>query len=665
MVQNRAIRAICFALAICLLTAGFCLLLYHFDNKYTTRAEVSQDGSLMISSARTEEGTPSREITWLVDGWEFYPDQLIEPGEETGASVPVYIGRFFSFSAFHPDGSPHGVGTYRLTVQGEGSYTMLIPEVFSACRVYVNDELVMSSGSISPYKPVIKDLVFSFELEGEAEILIQTANYTHYYSGVTYPPAIGSGEAVSRLIAVRMCFCGFLAFTSLALALLTSVIWLGMKKDKASRENFWLGILALSFSLRLSYPFVHMLGLPWLMLPYLVENAMTAMGLFCIVRIVCLISLNPGGPADRVWKGVTGGFVLVSIAFSGGLAQYLPGFVPVYGQIFYWYKLLVALALCALLLIGSTKKSAQQSSGLLAGLLVYSVSLICHAVCLGRFEPARFGWFEEWGTYILVLCFVVRMALRNMEIIRENRRLNDHLQEEIARKTATLSKLLEERRLLLSGFAHDLKTPITSITTFTRLVELDNADLDEESRSYLDVIRKKTLEIQEQLSSLHEFTHLDAVPSAFEALDLSQLVREFYESNKPDMDVNGICFELSLGHHTDVVIQGDRRKLTSVLQNLVFNAVSFTPEGGRIRLSLDRQPEFVVIGVEDTGCGMPAEEIPRIFDRFYTNRSDGSGNGMGLFIVKSIVTEHGGTVEVSSVPGKGSKFTVKLPIRPK
>lgn len=106
MVQKRAIRAICFALAICLLTAGFCLLLYHFDNKYTTRAEVSQDGRLMISSARTEEGTPSREITWLVDGWEFYPDQLIEPGEETGASVPVYIGRFSAFPPSTRTGLP-------------------------------------------------------------------------------------------------------------------------------------------------------------------------------------------------------------------------------------------------------------------------------------------------------------------------------------------------------------------------------------------------------------------------------------------------------------------------------------------------------------------------------------------------------------------------------
>ena len=108
------------------------------------------------------------------------------------------------------------------------------------------------------------------------------------------------------------------------------------------------------------------------------------------------------------------------------------------------------------------------------------------------------------------------MALRNMEIIRENRRLNEHLQEEIEHKTESLSKLLEERRMLLSGFAHDLKTPITSITTFTRLVELDNTQLDEESRQYLDIIRRKTKEIQEQLNTLNEFTQVGSTPPAFE-----------------------------------------------------------------------------------------------------------------------------------------------------
>ena len=163
---------------------------------------------------------------------------------------------------------------------------MLIPEVFSACAVYVNGEQTASSGSVSPYRPYIKDLVFSFEINGDAEILIQTANYSHYYSGVTYPPAIGSSEAVSRLITVRMLFYGLLVFTSLALALFAAVIWFGTRKGRASGENFWLGILGLSFSLRLCYPFIHMLGISGGNPAYVLENTMASLGLFCIARTV-------------------------------------------------------------------------------------------------------------------------------------------------------------------------------------------------------------------------------------------------------------------------------------------------------------------------------------------------------------------------------------------
>ncbi len=646
----------------CVMASVLFTSLYHYDNKYSRGTSMPQDGIVSVPDSQEEDGSSSQEITWLVQGWDFYPDQRIYPGDVRGESVPIYIGQYFSFSGFHKDGSPHGVGTYCLNLRGNGSYTMLIPEVFSACVVYVNGEQVASSGSISPYKPYVKDLMFSFEINGEAEILIQTANYSHYYSGVTYPPAIGSSEAINRLITIRILFYGLLVFTSLALGLFAAVIWWGTKRNRASSENFWLGILGLSFSLRVCYPFIHMLGISWGNAAYILENTTAALGLFCIVRTVSLICLKTDSLPERILNGITGGFVLVGLVFSLWMARYLPGFVPVYGQILYWYKALIAITMTLLLIRQFIKRKSGQILLLLAGLLVYCLSLIFHALCLGHFEPAYTGWFEEWGAYLLILCFAARMALRNTEIIRENRHLNEHLQEEIAHKTESISKLLEERRMLLSGFAHDLKTPITSITTFTRLVELDNTHLDQESRQYLDIIRKKTKEIQEQLSTINEFTQIDSAPPAFEPLDLCLLLRDFYSSNKPDIDVNGISFELLLKDSQPVMVYGDRRKLVSVLQNLVFNAVSFTPEGGKIRLCLDKEQEFAALRVEDNGSGISEEDIPHIFDRFFTHRSHDNGSGVGLFIVKSIVTEHGGNIEVASTPGKGTVFTIRLPL---
>ena len=662
MSKTISFRAYMIIFIACLTASMLFGILYRYDNKYNTNAQIFQDGTVVLPDVEKENGTQSEEVIWLVNGWEICPDRIIYPGDPAEEWKPTYIGQYFSFAGFHGDGSPYGVGTYRLTISGNGNYTMLIPEVFSACAVYVNGEQTASSGSVSPYRPYIKDLVFSFEINGDAEILIQTANYSHYYSGVTYPPAIGSSEAVSRLITVRMLFYGLLVFTSLALALFAAVIWFGTRKGRASGENFWLGILGLSFSLRLCYPFIHMLGISGGNPAYVLENTMASLGLFCIVRTVSLICLKKGSLSERVLSGITGGFVLISLVFSLLMTKYLPGFVPVYGQILYWYKALIAVAMTVLLICRFAKRKSGQILLLLTGLLVYALSLIFHALCLGNFEPAYTGWFEEWGAYILILFFAVRMALRNMEIIRENRRLNEHLQEEIEHKTESLSKLLEERRMLLSGFAHDLKTPITSITTFTRLVELDNTQLDEESRQYLDIIRRKTKEIQEQLNTINEFTQVDSTPPAFEPLDLCLLLRDFYSGNKPDINVSGISFELLPKDDQPVMIYGDRQKLVSVLQNLVFNAVSFTPEGGVIRLCLDREEDFAVLRVEDNGTGISEEDIPHIFDRLFTNRAGEENRGMGLFIVKSVITEHGGTVEVASTLGEGTVFTIRLPV---
>lgn len=607
----------------------------------------------------------SHEITWLTSGWEFYPDQILTPGEESDDYLSVYIGQYFSLSRFHENGSPYGEGTYRITVRGTGVYSLLIPEVFSASRVYVNGELAASSGSLAPYRAQVKDLVVPVYLDGYTEILIQTANYTHYYSGVTYPPAIGSPEAVSTLIASRMIFYGFFCFSSLAVALFSSVVWIGMKKDRSSPEDLWLGILALAFSLRVCYPFVRLFGIPVTEPLYALEDVSASLGLLCVTRITSLLCLKAGSLTDRILTGTSFGFVLISGAAPLFLLHLLPGFTPVYGQIVYWYKALLSLLLTGLLLKHCLTKAARSDLLLLPGLSAYSMSLGAHAICLGRFEPAHFGWFEEWGSYILILFFSARMVLKNIALVRENRYLNIHLQEEVNHKTSALSTLLDERRILLASFSHDLKTPITSITTFTRLVEMNNTALDEESRQYLDTIRRKVQEMREQIDSLSEFTRQDTPAAAFNPVDLTDLVSEFFQANKDDMEVAGISFELSLAPGPHIFVLGDKNRLISVLQNLVYNAAAFTPEDGTVRITLSRKQNSgksnAVLTVSDTGSGISPDDLPHIFDRFFTRRKGHTGQGMGLYIVKSVVTEHNGTICVDSDTGKGSVFTVTLP----
>jgi signal transduction histidine kinase len=113
-------------------------------------------------------------------------------------------------------------------------------------------------------------------------------------------------------------------------------------------------------------------------------------------------------------------------------------------------------------------------------------------------------------------------------------------------------------------------------------------------------------------------------------------------------------------------VSGNESQLRRVLRNLIGNAVKYTPEGGTITLSLEFESNIVKIRVKDTGYGIPSSDLPHIFDRFYRVRNNGhndiQGNGLGLAIVKTIAGQHGGNVSVESEVGKGSCFTLTIPL---
>lgn len=659
MFKNKITYLTFFIFIIIFISCSFFFFLYHYDNKYNTKQLITQENCTLLSDNTKENA--SKTITWLVHGWKLYPDQLIL--SNSNSSIPLYIGQYSSLSTFHKDQSPYGVATYQTTLQGNGTYILYIPEIFSACKIYVNGKLCASSGSFSPYKAHIKDMIVPVTITNQAEIIIQTMNYTHYYTGLTYPPAIGSCEAIQHLILTRMLYYGFLVVSSFTLSIFSSVIWLGFKNNTATKQNLWLGVLAFIFSLRLCYPFVHIFGLPFNKLLYCLEDTLTALGFFCILQIIVTLCLHSSHLGTRILTGISLGFVFVCMIVPTFVLPTLPGFTFLYGQLIFWYKGILCLILLFFLLRYLMQSFSKAQSLLLIPLLFYSIALGAHVICLGTFEPARFGWFEEWGIYVLILFFASRMAFTNIKIIRENIYLNENLEKEVAEKTKDLSILLEERRALLSTLSHDLKTPITSITTFTRLIEMDNLNLDSESLEYLTIIRKKSKEMNDRLYTLNEFNHLDSAAS-LQPINLCELITEFYKSNKPDFDVFGIHVTLSIDFWgKQCFIRADKNKILSILQNLIYNALDFTPKNGNIDISVKKQNGELLLSIEDTGIGIAQEHLPHIFDYGFSLRQDTKSHGIGLYLVKSMVMEHGGKIDVESTVGKGSRFTITFPLK--
>ena len=643
------------ALACCLAAMAALWLLYTFDNKYTACAPLAQDGAVLLDTGALEQG----KLSFPVNGWQIWPDALLAP-EELAQAAPVdtYIGQHLTLRAYHADGSPYGAATWRVRLRTDRPVTvsMLVPEAYCASAVYVDGTPLGGTGSVSPYLPRVLDGVYAFTVDGDAEVVIQTSNFTHYSSGLIFPPVLGSPTAVGRYIALRMALYGLLCFTALALALFSLVVWLSPK----ARDPLylWFGVLCLAFALRSCYPFFRAAGVPLVRPLYAMEDLGAFLILYCAGRMVCRL----GGWEQARWARY--GLFPLSLAMCVAgvlsptlLMPELPAFSAVYGQLVSWYQL----GMAALLLALSMKSTARQIDITLCSLSVFAVTQAANVLWNGRFEPIRGAWPEEFGSFVLVVCFAVLMVGRSRAMAAENRRLTGHLQEEVARQTAELTTMIQERRTLFSGMLHDLKSPLSLVQNYALLVRENDVRLDDDQRAKLDLIVDKCRDLGGRMQTIQEWNATQPVPPSADPVDLTALLRRFYEANRPDVEVRDVDFLLALPTGA-CPVRADAGQIDRILQNLVYNAADFTPPGGTVTLALRREKEWAVLSVADTGKGIAPENLAKLFQRGFTTRADDGGLGLGLSIVKESAQAMGGRVRVDSAPGAGSRFEVWFPL---
>jgi two-component system phosphate regulon sensor histidine kinase PhoR len=212
--------------------------------------------------------------------------------------------------------------------------------------------------------------------------------------------------------------------------------------------------------------------------------------------------------------------------------------------------------------------------------------------------------------------------------------------------------------------SHDLKNPITSVMGFSELMSRVGP-LNEQQEEFLSRIRQAAGQMNDLVLGLLELARLDAgLPINREPLSLLDLLTGVTQEFLPKAVEKAQTLELlSCGSH---LVLGDPLRLRQVLRNLVGNALKYTPLNGKITVGAALRERYVQIFVQDTGLGIPEEDLPHIFDRFYrvhaNDRAEIEGNGLGLAIVKAIVEQHGGRIEVDSVWGEGSCFHFTLPL---
>ena len=226
----------------------------------------------------------------------------------------------------------------------------------------------------------------------------------------------------------------------------------------------------------------------------------------------------------------------------------------------------------------------------------------------------------------------------------------------------------EVRREFVSNVSHELRTPLTNIKSYTETL-IDSGDsLDPETRNrFLSVILNetdRTTRIVKYLLTLSRFDYGRMEMSRSE-FSLDKCLRGLYEAVLLDARSHRHDLVLDLPEGLPV-ITGDKMRIEQVVLNILSNSIKYTPDGGRIVLGARHLYDMVSISVEDNGIGIPTEDLPRIFERFYRvdkarSRQSG-GTGLGLSIAREIVNLHGGDIRVESTYGSGTKITVTLPV---
>ncbi|MDH3620920.1 MAG: HAMP domain-containing histidine kinase [Gammaproteobacteria bacterium] len=237
----------------------------------------------------------------------------------------------------------------------------------------------------------------------------------------------------------------------------------------------------------------------------------------------------------------------------------------------------------------------------------------------------------------------------------------------IKEQLAQLKENDDLRRELVSNISHDLRTPLSAMQGYLETLIIKGDTLSDEDRQhYLKIARRHTIRLGSLIGDLFELSKLDAasVTPQLESFSVPELVQDIAQEFQLQADKKNITLSLNLETGSAYTI-GDIGLIQRVLENLVRNAIRFTPIGGEITLSIAERPQSVAVAVADTGKGIPDNEISHIFDRYY--RSDNVGDartgssGLGLAIVKKILDLHDSRITVVSKVNAGTRFEFELP----
>ena len=619
------------AVLVLALASILCLTLNHFDNKYTRPGVQPLEGLLVLSKEELQE----HDVHFLIHGWAFYPGVLLTPEDlaDGGAARYMVYTSIGEKTRFDLPGSndPHGCGTYTLTVRlpdEPATYALEMPEVYSAYLLYIDGELKLQMGEPEKesYQPRTQSRVVFFESGGTVTILLAVSDYSHFYSGLVYPPALGSQQNVNLMYGARLALAVCTVLLGVLGALLSCYLGTRMKHQNA----LLFAVLCLASALFTAYPLLHT-AFPLAIHPWYTLEITCGY----LITVLAITLQNRLCQVDNLYRCIseTAAAVFCTAALCYGLfsAHLTVPVMKAFSVAAVVFKLAAAVWLLAVALFAMRRRDARIAPLFYASVF-YGAMLVWDRL-LPAYEPVLTGWFSEWGSLVMILVIgytlwrdIVTAYSYNLAFAEEHRQTKRQLamQMEYANQMAERS---EENRRLIHDFRHHLRT----IQGMAREVS-SRPGTEERQQKLLDYLETfpQTMPLQavQSPSPLCNRVPVDALLQTFEAMAARQGVDARLELEIPE--------SLPL---SDV-------EWCTVLGNLLENALEgcgrATEERPRLRIATKWTGRLFFLKVENSYDGSFEQKGGR-----YLSRKRGYAEyGLGLESVRKIVEHYGGTLSI-------------------
>lgn len=616
--------------ALCLFVGLFTIFLYIHDNKYTAVSPTYIEGLQQINFNE-------KSLLVLDEHWQVYAGNVAQQdfNAEPLPHLELKIGDYARFNVTEI--------TYRTLINNPNhqdmNLSLFIQELHEGYTILLNKQ-VIHSGTYNCDTSLLLQ-------PGVNELLVVVQGENHYYQGMVYPPILGTSFAMMQHHQLKNVFYSFMLISTLTILLYTLTLW--NKNRVAIYRHF--GLFCLSFCFYILHYFVHTFKIPYEAYFYLVEDIAFYAMIWFVVKIVAetcgLIHTSFFKNKVRPCFAIIATLCIILYC----LLPLQPSWVKFHSMFINLYQFLVIFFLIfALYTVIRQKKKI--SYYILIGSCVFICTLFFDMFMLNQFEPFYLGWLMEYGAYFLVLIFAIMLVRLNFTILEENQNYKMHLEELVDKKTEQLQRLIEQRRNYFIQTTHDLKAPVNMISHY-----IDELRQEHPQTEYLAILDNKLQDMSNRVSAINTFNQIDYISEPSENISVNELLKEVEKDFLPDAEVMDLELIVHfLKQDTSIFIQHE--KMIVVFENLFYNALRYTPAGKKIIITAILQEKTLLLKVQDEGKGIAAEHLDNLFTSFYTAKDELSGNGIGLFLVKTLVEEMHGSIEVQSEIDQGTTFTI-------